>query len=92
MAAADSVPEVDSAALLSALQALRRGNFSARLPVDWPGLGGRIADTFNEIVTLTQHLGSELARLNRAVGKQGRIVSGPLWAASQAAGWSAGRR
>ena len=73
MAAADSVPEVDSAALLSALQALRRGNFSARLPLDWPGLGGRIADTFNEIVTLTQHLGSELARLNRAVGKQGKI-------------------
>jgi HAMP domain-containing protein len=73
MAAADSVPEVDSAALLSALQALRRGNFSARLPLDWPGLGGRIADTFNEIVTLTQHLGSELARLNRAVGKQGKM-------------------
>jgi HAMP domain-containing protein/signal transduction histidine kinase/CheY-like chemotaxis protein len=73
MAAADSIPEVDNAELLSALQALRRGDFSARLPVDWPGLGGRIADTFNEIVTLTQHLGSELARLNRAVGKQGRI-------------------
>jgi HAMP domain-containing protein/signal transduction histidine kinase/CheY-like chemotaxis protein len=73
MAAADSIPEVDSAALLNALQALRRGNFSARLPVDWPGLGGRIADTFNEIVTLTQHLSSELARLNRAVGKQGKI-------------------
>jgi HAMP domain-containing protein/signal transduction histidine kinase/DNA-binding response OmpR family regulator len=69
-----AVPEVDSAQLLNALQALRRGDFSARLPVDWPGMGGRIADTFNDIVAVTEHLASELARLNRAVGKQGKIT------------------
>ena len=68
-----AVPEVDSAQLLNALQALRKGDFSARLPVDWPGMGGRIADTFNDIVAVTEHLASELARLNRAVGKQGKI-------------------
>ena len=69
-----AVPEVDSAQLLNALQALRKGDFSARLPVDWPGMGGRIADTFNDIVAVTEHLASELARLNRAVGKQGKIT------------------
>ena len=37
--------------LLSALQAVRNGDFSVRLPGDWAGIDGKIADTFNEIVT-----------------------------------------
>src|SRR5262245_37788480 len=36
--------------LLRALQAVRDGDFSVRLPGDWTGLEGKIADTFNEIV------------------------------------------
>ena len=36
--------------MLAALTALKKGNFSiCRLPVDWPGLAGKIADTFNEV-------------------------------------------
>ena len=45
---------IDNAELLHALQALRRGDFSARLPADWTGVGGRIADTFNDIVAVTE--------------------------------------
>ena len=36
--------------LLHALQAMRIGDFSVRLPSDQTGLEGKIADTFNEIV------------------------------------------
>ena len=36
--------------LLQALLAMRDGDFSVRLPGDWTGLDGKIADTFNEIV------------------------------------------
>ena len=71
---AGPMSEIDGAELLHALQALKRGDFSARLPMDWPGMGGRLADTFNDIMAVTEHLASELARLNRAVGKQGTIT------------------
>ncbi|HTK92939.1 MAG TPA: HAMP domain-containing protein, partial [Verrucomicrobiae bacterium] len=66
--------ELDSAALLNALHALRRGDFSARLPSSWPGMAGRIADAFNDIVAVAEDLASELERLNRVVGKEGKIT------------------
>ena len=37
----------DQHALLEALQSVRLGNFSVRLPGDQTGLSGKIADTFN---------------------------------------------
>ena len=36
--------------ILAALQTMRDGDFSVRLPVLWTGLEGKIADTFNEII------------------------------------------
>jgi len=66
--------ELDRAALLNALHALRRGDFSARLPSSWPGMAGRIADAFNDIVAVAEDLASELERLNRVVGKEGKIT------------------
>ena len=47
--APESMP-VDLAAILAGLQTMRNGDFSVRLPGSWTGLGGKIADTFNEIV------------------------------------------
>src|SRR5260221_11443829 len=47
---------VDQRKLLRALQAVRDGDFSARLASDQTGLAGKIADTFNEIVASTQRL------------------------------------
>jgi HAMP domain-containing protein len=69
-----SAEEIDTAALLTALRALRKGDFSARLPIKWLGMAGKIADTFNEIVEMNERLASELERLNRVVGKQGKIT------------------
>ncbi|MEY2574096.1 MAG: hypothetical protein QOJ87_2309, partial [Verrucomicrobiota bacterium] len=59
--------------LLSALTAFKRGDFSVRLPDDWTGLSGKIADTFNEVIGLNQRLARELDRIGQVVGKEGRI-------------------
>ena len=59
-------------ALLRALQQVRDGNFSVRLPVEWSGLSGKIADAFNDIVSSNARIADELERLGRAVGKEGK--------------------
>src|SRR5215510_5726829 len=56
--------------LLRALQAVRDGDFSVRLPGDWTGLEGKIADTFNEIVSSNARMASELERVGTVVGQQ----------------------
>src|SRR5881397_3315379 len=40
--------------VLHGLNAVRKGNFSVRLPGDWTGLEGKIADVFNEIVAANE--------------------------------------
>ncbi len=61
-----------SGVLLRALQAMRDGDFSVRLPGDWSGMGGKIADTFNEIAAANARIAGELDRAGHVVGKQGR--------------------
>src|SRR5258708_26891040 len=60
-------------ALLSALTALKKGRRGARLPVDWTGVAGKVADAFNEVVELNERMAGELGRLSRAVGKEGKL-------------------
>ncbi len=64
----------DSTELLNALMAFKRGDFSARLPDHWTGVAGKIADTFNEVIEKNQRLTTELDRIGRVVGKEGRIT------------------
>ncbi|HTL20624.1 MAG TPA: HAMP domain-containing protein [Steroidobacteraceae bacterium] len=64
--------DLDQRKLLRALQAVRDGDFSVRLPSDHTGLAGKVADTFNEIVTANQRLAQELARAGQIVGKDGQ--------------------
>ena len=59
-------------ALLAVLQGVRDGDFSMRLPGDWTGLHGKIADTVNEIVAANAKMASELERVGTVVGKQGK--------------------
>src|ERR1700720_448235 len=63
---------LDQRKLLRALQAVRDGDFSARLPRDQTGLAGKVADTFNEIVASNQRLARELERAGQIVGKDGK--------------------
>jgi HAMP domain-containing protein len=51
---------------------MRDGDFSVRLPVEWIGLEGKIADTFNDIAAANEQMASELNRVGQAVGKEGK--------------------
>src|SRR5262245_28325434 len=68
-----SNPPLDLHELLRILQAVRRGDFSVRLPGNWVGLNGKIADTFNEIVASNERISEELRRVGQAVGRDGKI-------------------
>src|SRR5262245_15271846 len=59
--------------LLQALTAARNGDFSVRLPSDWTGLEGKIADAFNDIMMSNETMARELERVSHAVGKEGKI-------------------
>jgi HAMP domain-containing protein/CheY-like chemotaxis protein/signal transduction histidine kinase len=65
-------PSLDLRKLLRALQAVRDGDFSVRLASDQTGLAGKVADTFNEIVSSNQRLARELERAGQIVGKDGK--------------------
>ncbi|MBC7819206.1 MAG: HAMP domain-containing protein, partial [Planctomycetaceae bacterium] len=66
------VSAFDLAELLEALQSMRSGDFSVRLPGDWTELGGKIADTFNDIVAANARMAKELALVGQVVGKKGK--------------------
>jgi HAMP domain-containing protein/signal transduction histidine kinase/DNA-binding response OmpR family regulator len=59
--------------LLMALTQLRRGDASVRLPVHWPGVSGKVADVFNQLVEQNATMAGELARLRQVVGKEGKL-------------------
>src|ERR1700758_2269042 len=61
-----------SAELLGALQAMRVGDFSVRMPGDHVGLMGKIADTFNEIVAANERMANQLDRVGQVVGRDGK--------------------
>ena len=68
----DTESALDLTVILTSLQAMRDGDFTVRLPGAWVGLAGKVADTFNEIVTANQHMAQELKRVGQVVGKQGK--------------------
>src|ERR1044072_2917554 len=63
----NSGDRLDEKQLLGALTAFKRGDFSVRLPDDWTGLGGKIADTFNEVIGMNQRLAREADPVARVV-------------------------
>ncbi len=59
--------------LLRTVTAARKGDFQVRLPSDWTGIGGKIADAFSELIEQDEKLAQELGRVSTVVGKEGRI-------------------
>ena len=59
--------------LLSALGALQNGDFSVRLPSDWIGLDGKVADSVNQIASRLERSNGNLLRLRHAVGEEGKL-------------------
>src|SRR2546426_1146643 len=65
---------LDTKLLLSTLVAVKNGDFSVRLPVEWTGINGKIADAFNDILELNAKTARELERVSKVVGKDGRLT------------------
>src|ERR1700721_3962299 len=58
--------------LLHALQAVKTGDFSVRMAGHETGLFGKIADTFNEIVSNNQRMAGQLEHVGQLVGREGQ--------------------
>ena len=58
--------------LMRALEVVRSGDFSVRLPSGQDGVVGKISVLFNEIVGANQNMAQQLERIGKAVGEQGR--------------------
>src|SRR5262245_19648899 len=70
------LPNEDSSALrqiVKCLAAVQGGNFAVRLPTDWTGMEGKVADSLNHIIAANERMAKELKRVSHAVGKRGRI-------------------
>jgi methyl-accepting chemotaxis protein len=64
---------LDRGQLLKALRALRKGDFSYRLPMHLTGVDGEIAMAFNDVVEMKASIAREFARIRDEVGKEGQI-------------------
>ncbi len=64
---------LDEAVLLRVLSEVKNGDFSVRMPLEWTGVAGKIADGLNDIIAANESLGAELAKVSRVVGKEGKL-------------------
>ena len=70
---------VEVGALLSVLARLREGDFTARMPLDWTGVAGKVADGLNDLIVANQDVP------HRARPREpGRRQAGPALAAARA--------
>ncbi len=72
--AVNGTEQLDSKQLLKVLMAVKKGDFSVRMPIEYTGVAGKIADTLNDIIDLNQRMADEFARISTVVGKEGRIT------------------
>ncbi|HVU18267.1 MAG TPA: HAMP domain-containing protein [Candidatus Didemnitutus sp.] len=59
--------------LNSTLRAVVEGDFSVRLTADWPGMHGRVAESFNMLTARLERFNRNLQQLQRQVGEEGKI-------------------
>jgi len=69
----DQEEGLDRHALLQALLAMRDGDFSVRLPLDWEGMDGKIADAFNDIAATNAKLATCIEQVSVIVGTEGKL-------------------
>jgi HAMP domain-containing protein/signal transduction histidine kinase/DNA-binding response OmpR family regulator len=70
----EKTENIDPKLLLSILTAVKKGDFSSRMPTDQVGVTGKIYDALNEIIEKNEMLTSELGRISEVVGKEGKIA------------------
>jgi HAMP domain-containing protein/CheY-like chemotaxis protein/signal transduction histidine kinase len=59
--------------LLRTLTSMKKGDFSVRMPVEFVGVQGKIADTLNDILDLNERTATEVERIATVVGKEGKL-------------------
>ncbi|MFC7513454.1 HAMP domain-containing protein [Herbaspirillum sp. GCM10030257] len=79
--------ELDAKLLLGVLTALKKGDFSIRMPSDLTGLAGKIADILNDIMETNEQLTREITEVSRVVGREGRLTQRAS-VPSVAGGWA----
>lgn len=68
-----SQDQLDVGLLLNALMALKKGDFSHRMPYEWTGVAGKVADSFNEIMDMQESLVTEVQTVAKVVGEDGKL-------------------
>jgi HAMP domain-containing protein/CheY-like chemotaxis protein len=66
--------ELDAKLLLATLMALKKGDFTARMPSDLTGISGKIADTLNDIIETKEKMVQAVTEVSRVVGREGRLT------------------
>src|SRR5438132_1032399 len=64
---------LDRGELLKALRQFKRGDFSARMPLNLTGIDGEIAQAFNDVVEQLNGFASEVSRVAREGGTDGKL-------------------
>ena len=70
----DMAEQLDVKLLLATLMALKKGDFSVRMPSDWTGVSGKIADTLNDIIETKQKMVEAVTEVSRVVGREGHLT------------------
>ncbi|MEX5747793.1 response regulator [Massilia sp. X63] len=70
----DMGEQLDVKLLLTTLMALKKGDFSVRMPSDWTGVSGKIADTLNDIIETKQKMVETVTDVSRVVGREGHLT------------------
>jgi HAMP domain-containing protein/CheY-like chemotaxis protein/GAF domain-containing protein len=65
---------LDLKQLYNVLAAVKKGDFTARMPIDQVGLPGKICDALNEIIEKNGNLCTEMTRISTVVGKEGKTT------------------
>src|SRR6266550_4134454 len=71
--ASEITPKDFERMLLRTLTAIKKGDFTARMPVEFTGTAGKIADTLNEFIDSQERMTSEVERIANVVGKEGKL-------------------
>ncbi|HEY9295488.1 MAG TPA: hypothetical protein VIQ31_03785, partial [Phormidium sp.] len=79
--------QFDLKQLLRTLTEVKKGNFSARMPIDQTGMAGKIADTLNDVIEMNERLAAELERISNVVGKDGKIYERASLGGSARGAW-----
>ena len=73
--------------LLTALNLLKRGDSSVRLPSEWTGLSGKVAEAFNDLVELNERIFHEFAAVHgQRITPVGRRRVKPIFGDPRGAG------